>query len=136
VARSPNDEAAKFRLCYTASIAVGSAGMAIPPFNLDGVLPPFVGPHGPGGDPQDMSPCGANPVEVVTRFATTVQRCEILKGWLGHRDALNRLGLSSGFQWLDGSFVEAKQPNDLDVVTFFRRPTSASSQAAIAALLT
>jgi len=38
--------------------------------------------------------------------------------------------LTDGFQWLDGSFVEnveahlGRPPNDIDVVTFFRRPVA------------
>ena len=28
----------------------------------------------------------------------------------------------TGFQWLDGSFVEKKEPKALDVATFFMRP--------------
>jgi hypothetical protein len=32
------------------------------------------------------------------------------------------LGFNRGFQWLDGSFVENKDPRDLDVVTFLYRP--------------
>ena len=44
--------------------------------------------------------------------------------------------MTDGFQWLDGSFlenievIEARSPNDLDVVTFFRLPAG-TSQAEI-----
>lgn len=30
--------------------------MAISPFNIDGMVPPFVGARGPGGSSADMSP--------------------------------------------------------------------------------
>ena len=45
----------------------------------------------------------------------------------GHRGALHQYGISEGFQWINGSFVENiegrapdhRQPKDIDVVTFF-----------------
>jgi hypothetical protein len=60
---------------------------------------------------------------------------DILTKWLAHRDQLRQLGLASGFQWLDGSFVERKNPDDLDVVTFFLRPraTNANDMALLMA---
>jgi hypothetical protein len=96
--------------------------MAIPAFNIDGIIPPFVGPHGPGGHRQEMTPYEATPLDVVAALAGSPQRREILNGWLAHRAALRTLGIDAGFQWLDGSFVEGKDPQDLDIVTFFRRP--------------
>ena len=41
--------------------------------------------------------------------STTVRRCVFI-------------GFNRGFQWLDGSFAESKNPEDLDVVTFPYRP--------------
>lgn len=105
--------------------------MPIPAFTIDRVLPPFVGPHGPGGSHQDLSPYAATAVEVVDRFATTQRRCEILRGYLDHRAAMRGIGIVDGFQWLDGSFVEDKTPRDIDIVTFFRRPANASLVAQI-----
>lgn len=99
--------------------------MSIPAFNIDGVIPPFVGPHGPGGHRQEMTPYEATPVDVVTALSGSSGRREILNGWLAHRAALRSLGIDAGFQWLDGSFVEDKDPQDLDIVTFFRRPATA-----------
>lgn len=96
--------------------------MPIPPFNLDGIIPPFVGADGPGGARQDLSPYEVDAVDVVAALATSQRRREILIGWLDHRAALRQLGFVSGFQWLDGSFVEAKDPDDLDVVSYLRRP--------------
>jgi hypothetical protein len=109
--------------------------MPIPTFNLDGVLPPFIGPDGPGGLFQHLSPYETDALEVVTTFATTSSRCEILRGLLDHRTALRALGIVDGFQWLDGSFVEDKVPNDVDVVTFFHRPPAASQPAEMVRLL-
>jgi hypothetical protein len=53
------------------------------------------------------------------------ERCIILKGFLEYRIALNAVGVSEGFQWIDGSFLEhieliaSRSPNDIDTVTFF-----------------
>jgi hypothetical protein len=100
--------------------------MSIPLFTIDGILPPFTG-TGPGDDPSFMSPYEVNAEEVVRRFCTTAQRRQILEGWLDHRDALRGIGIASGFQWLDGSFLEEKEPNDLDIVCFLRLPNEVKS---------
>lgn len=96
--------------------------MPIPSFTIDGILPPFVGPNGPGGAPEDLSPYAVTATEIVTTLAGTERRRAILKGWLGHRAALRAIGFDRGFQWLDGSFVENKEPRDLDIISFFYRP--------------
>ncbi|MGO4724011.1 MULTISPECIES: DUF6932 family protein [unclassified Inquilinus] len=103
--------------------------MPIPPFTIDGVLPPYVGPDGPGGAAEDMSPYVATALEVALTFALTGSRKSILRGWLRHRDALRAIGFNRGFQWLDGSFVENKDPRDLDVVSFLYRPEGISTPA-------
>lgn len=109
--------------------------MPVPAFTIDGVLPPYTGIDGPGGATNHMTPYEASPLEVVTRFATTVGRREILAHWLDHRRLMRVLGVEVGFQWLDGSFVEDKEPNDLDIVTFFRRPLNAQSAPEIDQLI-
>jgi len=100
----------------------------IPDYNLSGVLPPFV-----AGDPTvraNMSPYRVDALEVVRRFGITEERKAVLRGFLEYREALMRAGVTQGFQWLNGSFVEdietieKRAPNDVDVVTFFQRPTS------------
>lgn len=96
--------------------------MPIPAFTIDGVLPPYVGPTGPGGAAEDMSPYVATSLEVVAALGVTDARRAILRGWLRHRTALRAVGFERGFQWLDGSFVESKDPKDLDVVSFLYRP--------------
>jgi hypothetical protein len=96
--------------------------MPIPAFTIDGLLPPYVGPDGPGGAAEDMSPYLVTALEVVTSFASSDERRSILRGWLRHRADLRLAGFARGFQWLDGSFVEDKAPRDLDVVTFLYRP--------------
>ena len=93
--------------------------MPIPSFTSEGVLPPFVGRAGP---PEWLSPYRTTAVEVVRMLGTTPKRQAILKGWLWHRAALRTIGFDRGFQWLVGSFVEDKEPNDLDTVAFLFRP--------------
>ncbi|HEV2136946.1 MAG TPA: hypothetical protein VGR47_22195 [Terracidiphilus sp.] len=95
--------------------------MSIPGFTIDGIIPPFTG-MGPGNDPSFMSPYEADALEVVLRFGTSGKRREILEKWLDHRTALRGIGFHTGFQWLDGSFLEEKEPNDLDIVTFVYHP--------------
>ena len=109
--------------------------MPIPAFTIDGVLPPYVGPDGPGGAPEDLSPYAVTTVEVVSTLALTEQRKEILRQWLRHRAALRTIGFDRGFQWLDGSFVESKDPRDLDVVTFLYRPVGIQDRNDLAKLL-
>lgn len=61
-------------------------------------------------------------------FAISQERADILNGLFDYRDALHNQGIVSGFQWLDGSFLENiedlenRPPNDIDVVTFFEIP--------------
>ncbi|WP_315837528.1 DUF6932 family protein [Bradyrhizobium prioriisuperbiae] len=107
--------------------------MPLPDFNIDGVLPPFVGPDGPGGSPEDLSPFQVSVLEIVHGLAFSEGRKTILRGWLLHRKALRAIGFNDGFQWIDGSFVEkGKEPKDIDVVTFFRRPSNATTATALA----
>jgi hypothetical protein len=98
----------------------------IPDWNISAVLPP-VRPGAAGHSP-DRSPYKASFSEVVEKFATSAPRIEILRGLLNYRIELRNRGVSSGFQWLDGSFMEHKEvllsepPKDVDVVTFFHLP--------------
>lgn len=96
--------------------------MPIPPFTIDGALPPYIGPNGPGGAAEDMSPYAVTALEVVATLGLSADRNSILQGWLHHRAALRAIGFERGFQGLDGSFVESKEPRDLDVVSFLYRP--------------
>ncbi|MFM0315987.1 hypothetical protein PQR36_13945 [Paraburkholderia nemoris] len=73
--------------------------------------------------------------EFATRFATSVRRAEILDGLLRYRAALRGIGILTGFQWVDGSFVEDveqkenRAPRDIDVVTFGYSPVVADQNA-------
>lgn len=108
--------------------------MPVPALDIHGVLPPFIG-QSPGQAAQDLSPYLVQPVDVVNAFGTTPDRLDILTKWLAHRDRLRKLGITSGFQWLDGSFVEKKVPNDLDIVTFFLRPRATNANDMVQAML-
>ena len=82
-----------------------------------------------------MSPYFVTALEVVSSLRGTDTRGTILNHWLRHRAELRTLGFQRGFQWLDGSFVEEKEPNDLDVVTFIRRPSAAADLAGFSTLI-
>ena len=99
--------------------------VAIPEWNTLGLLPPT--------DPADPTSAERSPypvalLDVVLRFATSAERCKVLKGFLDYRAALHGMGLVSGFQWIDGSFteqvetLERRPPKDIDVVTFVHIP--------------
>lgn len=98
----------------------------IPKFNHAGVLPPFVG--GSPTDPAGRAPYRSDIAEFVDRFGTSPARLDILEGLLRYRHSLSSLGLTKGFQWIDGSFVEdcesrrGRPPGDVDLVTFLLRP--------------
>lgn len=106
----------------------------IPAWNMAGVIPP-IRPGQPGHS-TDRSPYAAPLATVAERFAQSSQRLKILNGLLEYRSELHRLGLTSGFQWLDGSFLEdieareARPPKDIDVVTYFHLPEG-ESQASL-----
>jgi hypothetical protein len=103
--------------------------MPVPGFTIDGVLPPFIGPDGPGGATSDMSPYAVTALEVVSALGTTPHRRSILRRWIEHRTQLRAVAVDRGFQWLDGSFVEDKVPSDLDLITYFHRPANAQDSA-------
>ncbi len=105
----------------------------IPEWNISAVLPPIR--PGAAGHSPDRSPYKASLSEVVERFAKTPARLEILRGLLNYRAELRKRGISTGFQWLNGSFMEHKEvliqepPNDVDVVTFFNLPDGLNETA-------
>lgn len=98
----------------------------IPAWTSAGVVPP-IRPGQPGHSP-DRSPYVATLASFCDRFATSPERRSIIDGLLRFRAALHQAGLTSGFQWLDGSFLEqiedleSRSPRDMDVVTFYSLP--------------
>lgn len=107
----------------------------IPDFGLGDVLPPFTGGDAVGAF-LPRSPYVTTMGEFVTRFATSPGRAAILRGFKGFRDALRGVGFENGFQWVDGSFVEAcervkgRPPGDVDVVSVVHRPNAYIDQQA------
>ncbi|MCR4317501.1 MAG: hypothetical protein NUW37_14270 [Planctomycetes bacterium] len=98
----------------------------IPNWNAAGVLPP-IRPGFPG-ETVNRSPYRVSTYQLVDRFGNTSERLLILQGLLDYRKALYEAKITSGFQWIDGSFVEqvenleSRDPNDVDVVTFYDLP--------------
>jgi len=107
----------------------------IPDWTAQGVLPPvdLLDPTS-----ANRSPYQASVTDFVLRFASSNERCQIIDGLLRYRAALKEAGLTRGFQWVDGSFLEevetleSRPPNDIDVVTFFQLPAG-KTQTDIAA---
>lgn len=113
--------------------AASQAADAIPAWDELGLLPPLR--PGAAGLDRDRSPYPVRLVDVVRRFGSTPDRRIILRGLLRFRAGLRDLGISAGFQWLDGSFFEdveatrGRPPNDIDVVTFGELGDEALQQA-------
>lgn len=99
----------------------------IPPFTPSGVFPPYVGAS--PADLAGLSPFDASIREVAEKLGTTADRVELLRGLIALRKQLVELGITDGYQWCAGSFCEnievtqGRSPNDIDVVTFFVRPS-------------
>jgi hypothetical protein len=96
--------------------------MPIPDFDHNNVLPPHL------GNPTDrthLSPYPSSILELCHKFAGSANRIEILKKFVTFRKRMTSSGITYGFQWLDGSFMENielsedRSPRDLDVVTFY-----------------
>jgi hypothetical protein len=106
---------------------------SIPKWTADGVLPPI--------DLLDPTSSNRSPYRVVLsdlvlHFGTSPERVAILDGLLRYRAQLHATGLTVGFQWIDGSFlenieiIESRAPNDVDIVTFYKLAPG-DSQAAV-----
>jgi hypothetical protein len=101
------------------------AQLPIPPFGPSGVLPEFDQANPGGGN---RSPYDASTIELVQRFATTPERKELLGKLIAYRQLLASGGYVSGYQFINGSFVEdvelirGRAPRDIDVVSFLHMP--------------
>lgn len=99
----------------------------LPGFNASGVLPPFVGEN-PGMEANRASPYETTMRGFAEQFGQSAPRREILRRLLAYRQALRGVGITTGFQMFDGSFIEdcerlrSRPPSDLDVVTFSHLP--------------
>jgi hypothetical protein len=71
----------------------------IPNWNLQGVIPP-TRPGVQGHDP-DRSPYLATLHAFVSAMGTSPARLKIIDGLLQFRNEIHKLGVKSGFQWLN-----------------------------------
>jgi hypothetical protein len=107
----------------------------IPEFGLGNVLPPFTDDDVVGRS-SPRSPYLSTMTEFVARFATSPERAAVLRGFKEFRDVLRDIGFQQGFQWVDGSFVEAcerergRAPRDVDVVSILHRPAEHADETA------
>jgi hypothetical protein len=112
--------------------------MPIPALEPSGILPPYLGSATASSN---MSPYATTLVEVAQRFCATDPRKEIFRGLLAHRQTLNAIGFTDGFQWLSGSFLEdietidSRPPRDVDVVTFLHAPAGIANWVDLQALV-
>lgn len=101
----------------------------IPAFNQSGVLPPFLPEQSPAQSAA-MAPYLASMVELAATLTSSPERVAILNGFLDFRQNLRAAGFNEGFQWVAGSYLEdcerqrGRPPQDVDIVTFARRPAS------------
>ena len=100
----------------------------LPPFTLwdsDGFIPPI---GSSDSTSSNRSPYYVSMYELVEDFGHTQARQRLLNGFLDYRAELREAGLVRGFQWVNGSFLEdvetreMRDPDDIDVVTFFHLP--------------
>ena len=99
---------------------------SIPSWRSTGLLPPYVGEL---ASSSSYSPYRISLADMVLRFGYTSARRELLTRFLDFRASLHAIGLTEGIQWVNGSFVEnshqtkGREPNDIDIVTFWRMPS-------------
>ncbi|HEY8595623.1 MAG TPA: hypothetical protein VIL84_10300 [Devosiaceae bacterium] len=99
--------------------------MPVPPFDMRGLLPPFVGAD---ATTDLRSPYVATMAEVVAQLGTTPERRNLLRNLIAYRELLARDGYQSGVQFIDGSFVENiegsanRPPSDIDVFSLLTAP--------------
>lgn len=105
-----------------------------PGFNHSGVIPPFLSdPAHRGG-----SPYKTDLTTIVSQLGSTPERRALIEGLLDYREALRAIGITSGFQLIDGSFTEncevikARAPADIDLVTYAYLPVSPPEVSAFA----
>jgi hypothetical protein len=108
------------------------SGNPILNWNHQGVLYP-IDPRSEATS-RNRSPYKVSLNDFVLQFSTSPDRRNLLSGLLSFRSALHGAGISAGFQWLDGSFLESVEllrscpPKDIDVVTFYILPAGQTQQ--------
>lgn len=119
-------------LCKCSCVGgICTSGNPVLSWNNQGVLYP-IDPSKPTS--RNRSPYKVSLNDVILEFGTSSHRQNLLSGFLSFRSALHGLGITAGFQWLDGSFLECVEslrscpPNDIDVITFYVVPAGQTQQ--------
>jgi len=100
----------------------------IPNFDLNGLLPPFIGPSPTLAAAQ--APFRTDILELVNQLGISPTRKSLLRGLIEYRYQLRSLGFQGGYQILNGSFCEdcelirGVDPGDIDAITFVKRPAA------------
>lgn len=98
-------------------------------WNIHGVIDPITNEVS-----ADRSPYEINILEFVQKFSFSNERIAILRKFLSYRNLMYQVGISFGFQWINGSFTEnievlkKRPPNDIDVVSFIVEPIDPPSE--------
>lgn len=94
----------------------------VPDWQYDGLLPAVTAV---GVELEGRSPYAVDVLGLVKRFGHTDRRRALLRKFFAFRGELRDCGWHSGFQWLNGSFLEdvervghGREPGDIDVVSF------------------
>lgn len=99
--------------------------MPLPPFDVRGLVPPFVGDD---AVTSDRSPYWISMPELTAAMGTTPDRRQLLRNLIAYRAVLAGAGYVSGVQFVDGSFVEniettaGRPPRDVDVFSILNVP--------------
>lgn len=99
----------------------------LPEWNTEGLLPSVYDSSIENGG-EIRSPYRIDLASFMNRFAFSPARRKLCRKLLSFRKDLHQTGIRSGFQWLDGSFlenievIEQRDPRDIDVVTFYHPP--------------
>lgn len=94
----------------------------LPEFGVNCLIPPR---YSVDGASLNRSPYHIDISYFVERFSLTPKRITLLMGLLDYRSKLYNIGIVNGFQWINGSFLEDieklenREPNDIDVITFY-----------------
>ena len=99
--------------------------MPIPPFDMRGLMPAFLGSD---ETTVDRSPYWTTMSELATVLGTTPHRRQLLRNLIGYRALIATDAYQAGFQFIDGSFVEnieataSRSPGDIDVFSILHAP--------------
>ncbi|MEO1874542.1 hypothetical protein [Cobetia sp.] len=101
--------------------------MNIPAWNAEGLMPPVVEASSPNVQSSRL-PYKVDITDLCEYFSTSPKRIEILNKLLDYRKLIHDTGLTTGMQWINGSFTEnvevreERSPNDIDVVNYVKIP--------------